>query len=128
MRNRSKFKRSKLYLLSAAVAATSMTVPVAAMQLGSGCHRTEASRVRTTWVLPLIRLPVSKSGVGHSQRRRYCHVHPGLTVNETAATGCRCTPSAVSSQDYSTAASSTVGIYFDEGGYALRCNDEGLAV
>jgi len=40
---------------------------------------------------------------------------PGLTVNETAATG---TPSytirGVGFQDYSTAASSTVGLYFDE--------------
>ncbi len=40
---------------------------------------------------------------------------PGLTVNETAATGVpNYTIRGVGFQDYSTAASSTVGIYFDE--------------
>ena len=40
---------------------------------------------------------------------------PGLTVNETAATGVPLyTIRGVGFQDYSTAASSTVGIYFDE--------------
>ena len=40
---------------------------------------------------------------------------PGLTVNETAATGVPLyTIRGVGFQDYSTAASSTVGLYFDE--------------
>jgi iron complex outermembrane receptor protein len=40
---------------------------------------------------------------------------PGLTVNETAATGVPLyTIRGVGYQDYSTAASSTVGLYFDE--------------
>jgi len=52
---------------------------------------------------------------GVSTAEDIAQMTPGLTVNETAATGVPLyTIRGVGFQDYSTAASSTVGIYFDE--------------
>ncbi len=52
---------------------------------------------------------------GFSTAEDIAMLTPGLTVNETAATGVPLyTIRGVGFQDYSTAASSTVGLYFDE--------------
>lgn len=89
MRNRSKFKRSKLYLLSAAVAATSMTVPVAAMQLEEVVVTAQKREQSANDVGIAINTFTGEQirELGILSADDIAMYTPGLTVNETAATG-----------------------------------------
>lgn len=117
MRNRSEFKRSGLSLLSAAVAAASVAMPVAAMQLEEVVVTAQKREQSANDVGIAINTFTGEQirELGILSADDIAMYTPGLTVNETAATGVPLyTIRGVGFQDYSTAASSTVGIYFDE--------------
>ena len=108
---------SGLNVLAAAVAATSVSLPLQALQLEEvvvTAQKREQSAndvgiAITTFTGEQIR------ELGILSIDDIAMYTPGVTVNETAATGVPLyTIRGVGFQDYSTAASSTVGIYFDE--------------
>ena len=108
---------SGLNVLAAAVAAASVSLPLQALQLEEvvvTAQKREQSAndvgiAITTFTGEQIR------ELGILSIDDIAMYTPGVTVNETAATGVPLyTIRGVGFQDYSTAASSTVGIYFDE--------------
>ena len=117
MGNRPKRHHLRLSSLAAAVAAASLTLPAAALQLEEVVvtaqkreqNANDIGIAITTFTGEQIR------ELGILSAEDIAMYTPGVTVNETAATGVPLyTIRGVGFQDYSTAASSTVGIYFDE--------------
>ena len=117
MGNRPKSHRLGLSSLGAAVAAATLALPASALQLEevlvTAQKREQGANdvgiAITTFTGDQIR------ELGILSAEDIAMYTPGVTVNETAATGVPLyTIRGVGFQDYSTAASSTVGIYFDE--------------
>ena len=115
--SQSLFRKPGLNVLAVAVAAASLTLPVAAMQLEEVVVTAQKREQSANDVGIAINTFTGEQirELGVLSAEDIAMYTPGLTVNETAATGVPLyTIRGVGFQDYSTAASSTVGIYFDE--------------
>lgn len=111
------FPVSKLSAAVVAAAAASLSLQVTAMQLEevvvTAQKREQSSNDIGIAINTFTGQQIRELGVMSAEE--IAQYTPGVTVNETAATGVPLyTIRGVGFQDYSTAASSTVGIYFDE--------------